>query len=426
MPRLAYLVSHYPAVSHTFILREVLRLRAAGFEIDTASINEPDRAPDGLTAEERAEAERTYYVKRAGVGGALVAHAATLATRPGRWLAGLAYATALGGWDVRRWLYGVFWFTEALLVGRWMRARGQRHLHVHMAMAASTVALIHVRVFPEHAFSMTVHGPDEFYDVKGYRLAEKVAAAAFVTCIGKYARSQLMRASAPEHWPKLEVAPLGVDPAHFAPRPFREAPEPFEVLCVGRIVPAKGQHVLVRAVERLLREGRDVRLRLVGDGPDRPALERAIARAGLPRERVVLEGAVNQDRIRELYRGADAFALASFAEGIPVVLMEAMAMEIPVVTTFITGHPELVRDGVDGLLVAPSDDEALAAALARLIDDADLRRRLGAAGRARVQDAYDLERNTQRLASIFRRRIGSADEAAERATAPAELADDAA
>jgi glycosyltransferase involved in cell wall biosynthesis len=424
MPRLAYLVSHYPAVSHTFILREVLRLRAAGFAIDTASINEPDRAPDGLTAEERAEAERTYYVKRAGLGGALAAHLATLATRPGRWLAGLAYAVALGGWDVRRWLFGVFYFTEALLVGRWMRARGQRHLHVHMAMAASTVALIHVRVFPEHAFSMTVHGPDEFYDVNGYRLAEKVARAEFTCCIGRYARSQLMRVAAPEHWSKIDVAPLGVDPAHFAPRPFREAPSPFEVLCVGRLVPAKGQHVLVRALERLLRDGRDVRLRLVGDGPDRPALERAIARAGLPRERFVLEGAVNQDRIRELYRGADAFALASFAEGIPVVLMEAMAMEIPVVTTFITGHPELVRDGVDGLLVVPSDDEALAAALARLMDDRELRRTLGAAGRARVVDAWDLERSTLRLAGIFRRRLGETAELAS--TEPAGLRGDAA
>jgi len=167
----------------------------------------------------------------------------------------------------------------------------------------------------------------------------------------------------------------------------------------------------VAAVDRLARAGRAVRLRVVGDGPDRAALEHDVAARGLAGH-VVFEGAVNQDRIRALYAQADAFALASFAEGIPVVLMEAMAMEIPCVTTCITGIPELVRDGIDGLLVAPSDDEALAAALGRLMDDAALRRRLGEAGRRRVEEKYDLSRNTDRLAEIFRRRLARGEAAA--------------
>jgi len=181
--------------------------------------------------------------------------------------------------------------------------------------------------------------------------------------------------------------------------------------------------VLVAAVNRLVRAGRNVRLRLVGEGPDRRSLEAAVASGGCEAH-VVFEGAVNQDRIGELYARADAFALASFAEGIPVVLMEAMAMEIPCVTTCITGIPELIRDGQDGLLVAPSDDEALAAALARLIDDPALRERLGRAGRRRVMERYDLARNTARLAAVFRRRLGALagadsggpEEEAERAT----------
>jgi colanic acid/amylovoran biosynthesis glycosyltransferase len=267
------------------------------------------------------------------------------------------------------------------------------------------VGLIAGRIFPI-GFSMSVHGPDEFYDAPGYRLAEKIEGAAFICCIGYYCRSQLMKLSPPAHWPKLEIAPLGVDPSAFSPRPFREHPSPFQILCVGRLVSAKGQHILVDAIAALLRAGHEVRLRLVGGGPDRASLEEQVGRLGLG-DRVVFEGVVNQDRIRAIYAEADCFALASFAEGIPVVLMEAMAMEIPCVTTFITGHPELIRDGVDGVLVAPSDETALAEAIAGLIADPERRRRLGEAGRRRVIEKYDLENNTRRLADILQRRLGA-------------------
>lgn len=402
--RLAYLVSQYPAVSHTFILREVLRLRELGFEIAVASINPPDRPLEKLTAAEQAEAERTYCVKRHGVMGALTAKLATLTTHPAGFLRGLKFALRLGGADVKKLAYALFYFTEALMLGRWMARQGLTHLHVHFATPAATVALIARQIFPM-TFSMTVHGPDEFYDAPGYYLSQKIAGATFICCIGFYARSQLMKLSPPEHWDTFEISPLGVDPALFTPRPFRADPQPFEVICVGRLTPAKGQAILLDAIARLRSAGRAVRLRVVGDGPDRPMLERITAERALGAA-VVFEGSVNQDRIRELYAAADAFALASFAEGIPVVLMEAMAMTIPCVTTFITGIPELIRDGQDGLLVAPSDAEGLAAAIARLMDDAELRRRLGAAGRARVEEKYNLHRNIDRLAAIFRRRLG--------------------
>ncbi len=401
--RLAYLVSRYPAVSHTFILREVLRLRELGFEIAVASINPPDQPPENLTAAERAEMERTYYVKQHGVLGAATAKLATLATRPGGFFRGLKFALRLGGTDLKKLAYSLFYFVEALMIGRWM-ARGKlTHLHVHFATPAATVALIASRIFPI-SFSMTVHGPDEFYDAPGYFLSQKIAGATFICCIGAYARSQLMKLSPPDHWNKFEISPLGVDPALFAPRPFRAEPHPFEIICVGRLTPAKGQAILLDAMARLRADSREVRLRFVGDGPDRATLERIAIERGLGGV-VGFEGAVNQDRIRELYAAADVFALASFAEGIPVVLMEAMAMTIPCVTTFITGIPELIRDGQDGLLVAPSDAEGLAAAIARLMDDAELRQRLGAAGRARVEDKYNLHRNIDRLAAIFRRRL---------------------
>jgi glycosyltransferase involved in cell wall biosynthesis len=162
----------------------------------------------------------------------------------------------------------------------------------------------------------------------------------------------------------------------------------------------KGYHILIAATSRLLRDGRAVRLRFVGDGPERAGLEQHVAKLDLG-QHVVFEGRQNSDRVLELYQQADIFALPSFAEGIPVVLMEAMSMEIPCVTTWITGIPELIRNELDGLLIPPSSEGELVAALARLMDDSGLRLRLGKSGRQRVLEHYDLKRNTELLASIL-------------------------
>jgi glycosyltransferase involved in cell wall biosynthesis len=357
-----------------------------------------------MTQAEQNEAAQTYVVKRTSLALLLRAHGALLCKQPSAYMRGLWTTLRLGGVDLRKLLYGVFYFVEAVLLGQWMKRQKLTHVHVHFATPAATVALIAAKIFPL-TFSLTVHGPDEFFDVPGYRLAEKVAAASFVCCIGNYARSQLMSFSSPAVWSKFEVAPLGVDLSLFAPRPFHNRPVLFLILCVGRLVPVKGQLVLIAACERLIKAGREVRVRFVGGGPDRDRLETEAAARGLS-EYIEFTGPVNQDQIRAFYRAADIFVLPSFAEGIPVVLMEAMAMEIPCVTTWITGIPELIRNGRDGVLVAPGDEEALTEALVQFIDKPSLRLRLGRAGRQRVMEKYDLQQNTARLAEIFRRRIG--------------------
>jgi glycosyltransferase involved in cell wall biosynthesis len=400
--RLAYLVSEYPAVSHTFILREVSTLRAMNFHIKVASINAP-RRPEAMTEDERREVAATFYIKRAGFAVIAGAHLTTLVRRPLAYLSGLLFAIALGSADLKRILFGIFYFGEAIVLGRWIEAENLKHVHVHFANPASTVALIATRVFPI-SFSLTVHGPDEFYDSARMLLREKIAAASLICCIGYFARSQLMKLSPPADWSKLEVAPLGVNAEIFIPA-RRPISDNFEILCVGRLVPAKGQHVLLEAFAELIRHGHKARLHFVGDGPDRASLEQAAHAAGL-HESVSFAGAVNQDQILKLYRAADVFALASFAEGIPVVLMEAMAMEVPCISTFVAGIPELIINERDGLLVMPSDVGALAEALERLLLDPEMRRRFGAAGRRRVLEKYDLNRNVERLAQIYAKRLG--------------------
>jgi glycosyltransferase involved in cell wall biosynthesis len=401
---IAYLVSRYPTLSMIFVLREVVLLRSLGFRIETASINPPDRKPERLTPQEREEADRTYCIKRHGISGALLAHIKTLLQTPAGYLRGLALVFSLSRLNLARLLLNFMYFSEAMMVGQWMRRNRQSHLHVHLASQAASVGLITQRIF-RCGYSLTVHGPDEFYDAKGFYLERKIAAADFIVCISSYARSQLMYLSPYECWSKIYLCRLGIDPHLFSPLP-RDSALPhtsdgvFEILCVGRLTPAKGQHLLLDALRQLLDQGRNVHLRLAGNGPDESSLRAHAARLGLA-DQVIFEGPVNQDRIRSLYAQADLFCLPSFAEGLPVVLMEALSMGIPCVTTAITGIPELISHGLEGLLVPPSDLDALVQALATLIDDDELRSSMANNGRKRILAQYDLHANVEKLAAIF-------------------------
>lgn len=406
--RVGYLISKYPAVSMTFILREVIALRRHGIEIDVISINE---APphETLTQVEQAEVARTSYIKTHGVAGALNAMTWLLFHRPLSLFTGIRKAIALGAPDLARALLCLFYLVEAAMVVRWMDQRRLSHLHVHFASQAASVGLLATYLAPI-TLSLTVHGPDEFFDIPGYFLAAKMERAHFVACISSFTQSQVMRVSEGSQWQKFEVSRLGVDSAEFMPRTSYAAAESVEILCVGRLVPAKGQRILIEAIDRILRSGRQVHLTLVGDGPDRAELETFVRKGSLT-ERVTFTGGVNQDEIKAFFGRADIFVLASFAEGIPVALMEAMALEIPCIATTINGIPELISDGVDGFLTSPSDVDDIVQVMTRLIDDPMLRQTIGKAGRVRVQQAYELDTNIGHLADIFRKRLAPASRA---------------
>jgi glycosyltransferase involved in cell wall biosynthesis len=404
MLRIAYLISRYPAISHTFILREIRELRRLGVDIYPVSVNPPDRPVSQLSEEERIEAATTVCLKSMTAMQMAGALWRTLSAHPAGLLAGLQLAFRLGGTDPKAITKRLFYLAEAVLTGDFLLREQLPHLHVHFATPAATVALFVKEVFGI-PFSMTVHGPDEFYDVTAHHLPEKIAAASFICTIGSFCRSQLMKLSAPEHWSKMEVSPLGVDPDLFRPRPVYKD-EHFRILCLGRLVAAKGQAVLLDAVRLLARQGRPVLATFAGDGPDRQRLETMAREYGVT-DHVTFLGAVNPESVRDLYAATDAFVLPSFAEGIPVVLMEAMAMEVPCVTTVVNGIPELITSGESGLLVSPSDAAQLAAAIESLIANPALRQSLGKAGRRKVTASYDLVRNVARLHNIFRRRLGN-------------------
>lgn len=398
--KLGYLIAQYPAVNHTYILREVLSLRRKGFEVVTVSVRRSDRPAGTLSEQEADESRRTFSVLGAGVIHALTVNLQVLARHPIRYVRGLLYAWSLTRGTPRLLLSYTAYFFEAVVAGRYFLSQGVREIHTHFA---STVLLLLSRVFPVR-YSMTLHGSGEFVDVVGFHLAEKVRYAHFVVTISLFGRSQVMNASDPAHWHKVIVVPLGVDTAEYAPR--ARAPEssgaPLRLISVGHLSPMKGYPLLIEAVQLLRARGKSVKLTLIGEGSSREALAELIRTLGLE-EQVCLAGACNHDRVPDYLAESDVFAMSSFLEGVPVVLMEAMAMELPCVATRITGIPEIIDDGVDGLLVPPGSAECLAEAIGRLADP-DLRRHLGTAARRKVESRYQLSRNAERLCEAFRER----------------------
>ncbi len=406
--RVAYLVSEFPAVSHTFIAREIAALRARGVDVVTMSIRKtpPDRL---LSDADRRAAEETFTVFPLRKLRFVIAHTRAAITRPRRYLATLRLALAMSAGGMRANLWQLFYFAESILVWSECRRRRVRHVHAHFANVASAVALLAADFGqPDgYAWSFTMHGYTEFDEVTRYALAEKVRRAAFVSCISDFCRSQLLKLVEPAHWDKLQVVRCGLAAEEMRALPPRpEAAKsavqhgPLQLLFVGRLVPEKGVLVLLSALSELRRRGLEVDAVLVGDGPYRDELVAAGRRLGLE-GRLTFTGALTGAAIAPRYREADVFCLPSFAEGLPVVLMEAMANELPVVTSRLAGIAELVDDGVNGFVIAPARDDLLVEALQTLAADPQLRARFGRAGRERVLRDYDVARSAEQLERLF-------------------------
>ncbi len=403
--RIAYLCSLYPAISHTFVLREVESLRARGAEIATFSIRRAGRE-HLLSEADRGAFESTYTILPARWATLLGAHVRAACKAPVAYMATLVRALRLATPGLRGHVWQIFYFAEAVVLWDACSRRGLRHVHAHMGNVASDTAMLASRLGTalepdgDWSWSLTLHGPDEFFDVSRFRLAEKVGEARFVVCISDYTRSQLMTLSDPSAWHKLYVNHVGIPIEQFTRRHARQVAGDPTVLFVGRHVPQKGHAVLLEAARLLADRGRRVRLVLAGEGPQRPKLEELAARLELAAQ-VSFPGAVGQEDIRALYEAADAFCLPSFAEGVPTVLMEAMAMELPVISTRINGVPELVEDGRTGLLVSPGRSDELADAVERLLADPHLCRELGKAAREKVSAEFNVSHTAARLHDLL-------------------------
>jgi len=400
--RIAYVTGEYPRATDTFIQREVGALRERGVEVHTFSVRRTDDVHI-VGPEQQLERERTFYLLPARPLDLLRAHAKLLLRSPARYLRALKLAWKIRQPGIRGHLYQFFYFAEAGILAAQLRARAIRHLHNHFANSSCSVSMLAAELGGV-TFSFTMHGPAIFFEPKHWRIDVKAEKALFVLCISHYCRSQGMIFAPISSWDRMHIVHCGVDPSLFTTALHEGAGT--RLLYVGRLAAAKGLPILFESLRMLDGAQRNLVLTVVGDGPDRAALEEMAAEMGLAKT-VRFTGYQSQSAVRTWLQETDVFVLPSFAEGVPVVLMEAMAGGVPVIATRIAGIAELVEDGVSGYLLPPGDAVSLAQRLGELMGDPQLRSRLGAAGRAKVEADFDVRREA---ASLHRILSGALDE----------------
>jgi colanic acid/amylovoran biosynthesis glycosyltransferase len=395
--KIAYFVNQYPKVSHTFIRREILALERRGFEVQRVALRGWDTpVPD---EEDRTERDRTHYVLRNGAASLVLPAVRCLLKSPVRFFAAVALAMKMSRASRERpMVYHLAYLAEACVVLSWVKAFGARHVHAHFGTNSAEVAML-TRALGGPPFSFTVHGPDEFLRPMG--LPEKIRRSTFTVAISSYGRSQLYLRLPHRDWPKVHVVHCGLENAFFdmAPVPVPDTPR---FVCVGRLSEEKGQMLLLEAVARVAAKNIPIELVLVGDGPLRGELEKLIEKYRLGAQ-IRITGWISNKQVRDEIARARALVLPSFSEGLPVVIMEAMALRRPVLTTFIAGIPELVHSGENGwLFPAGSLDDLTNALEACLTTTIDELQKLGDAGYGRVIARHSIDVEAGKLAEIFR------------------------
>ena len=401
--RIAYFINQYPKVSHTFIRREILALERQGFSVLRIALQGWNA--ELADAEDVRERDLTRYVLRAGVFALLVAAMRVLVTRPVRFFAALRLAVKMGWHADRPLLFHLIYLAEACRILPWLNEFGARHVHAHFGTNSAEVVML-ANALGGPTYSFTVHGPDEFDRPLFLGIGEKVRRSAFVVAISSYGRSQLYRWVAHAHWFKVNIVHCGLERAFHDITPVPPPSVP-RLVCVGRLWADKGQLMLIEAVHRLNQKGISLEVVLAGDGEMRAELEALITRYRLT-EQVRITGWISSSQVREEILAARALVLPTFAEGLPVVIMEAMALRRPILTTFIAGIPELVRHGENGWLFPAGAVEELEAAIEEcLATPISELAHMGEQAHNRVLQRHDIDCEAAKLAVLFRKTIGS-------------------
>jgi colanic acid/amylovoran biosynthesis glycosyltransferase len=395
--RIAYLVNQYPQASHTFIRREIAGLESLGIAVERYTV----RAAPGPSLDPADESERLQTQTILGVGllGLWAAMARAAVTRPLRFAHALRAAVRLGRRAERGVIFHLIYLAEACVLLRWLARSKAVHLHAHFGTNSTAVAML-CRLLGGPPYSFTAHGPEEFDFARALSLGDKVRHAEFVVAVSEFGKGQLYRWSDYADWRKIHVIRCGVD-AGFLDAGPPPVPASSRLVCIGRLAEQKGQLLLVEAAGQLRQRGYEFQVSLVGDGPMRKVIEQRIDDLGLE-ENIILAGWGDTDAVRRAIIESRALVLPSLAEGLPVVLMEALALGRPVISTYIAGIPELVTTGVCGWLVPSGSVDALADAMASALSaHPDDLQRMGLAGAARVAVRHDAKLESGRLAALL-------------------------
>lgn len=395
--KLAYFINQYPKVSHSFIRREILALERQGVEVTRMAL----RGWNDLLvdAEDQSEQRLTHYVLKGGLSGLLAAVLGQMLRNPLRFFSAWLAATRMARMSDRLLPYHWIYLVEACKVLALLRGKGVDHLHAHFGTNSAEVVML-ARLLGGPSYSFTVHGPEEFDKPQGLHLSKKIESSRFVVAISSFGRSQLFRWISSSHWPKVKVVHCGVE-SSFHDQRVTPVPDVPRMVCVGRLCEQKGQLLLLQALRDVLAHGVACELVLAGDGEMRPEVDRFIEQHGLHRF-VRITGWISSAQVRQELLSARAMVLPSFAEGLPVVLMEAMALARPVLTTAIAGIPELVEHREHGWLVPAGDADALVHAMLEVLrTPASRLSEMGRAGRERVLLRHDVDTEARKLVSLF-------------------------
>jgi colanic acid/amylovoran biosynthesis glycosyltransferase len=399
--RLAYFINQYPKVSHSFIRREIVALERLGFSVCRIALR--GWAGEIVDPDDLMEREKTQYVLQDGILPLFFATLRMAFSHPLRLMGALCLALRMSRLNERSWAYHLIYLAEACRIAIWMKQFGAQHVHAHFGTNSTEVVML-AAAMGGPAYSFTVHGPEEFDKPQALHLKEKIARSAFVVAISSFGRSQLYRWANRSDWHKAKIIRCGLEKA-FHQVEVVKLPAAPRLVCVGRICEQKGQLLLIEAAARLAQRGVEFELVLAGDGEMRGEVESLIARHGLVKQ-VRITGWLSSAQVRDELLQARALVLPSFAEGLPVVIMEAMALRRPVLTTWIAGIPELIRDGVHGWLLPPSDVGALVAGMERCLQmTIDELEQIGANAHSLVLQMHDIDREAEKLGALFKSSI---------------------
>lgn len=395
--RIAYLINQYPKVSHSFIRREILALERQGLAIQRFALRGWEG--DLVDAEDFVERERTRYILQRGVFGLLRSVLELKLISPIRYIKALALAFRMSKRADRPLPYHLIYLAEACRLALWLKRDGATHLHAHFGTNSAEVAML-ASELSGVPYSLMIHGSEEFDKPEFIGLPEKLRRATFVAAITSFCRSQLYRSLPYAQWKKVHIVHCGLEPA-FYENVDMSLPDRPRFICVGRLCEQKGQQILIEAASILANKGIDFELVLAGDGEMRKEVEALIAKCNL-RSRVRITGWISSDQVKQEILDSRAMVMASFAEGLPVVLMEAMSLQRPILSTWIAGVPELVIAGENGWLYPPGSVEELALAMEQCLSTShEELSRMGRLARERVLERHDIDHEAGKLHSLF-------------------------
>lgn len=395
---IAYLINQYPKTSHSFIRREIIALEQAGITIARFTVRP---TLETLVDEaDQKEQKKTQVILDVSFLGLLLSLIQKSFTRPLQWLKALKLAIKLGLKSERGVLIHLIYLAEACVLLDWLQEKNISHVHAHFGTNSTTVALL-THILGDLTYSFTVHGPEEFDKIQAIALPEKIKQASFVIAISEFGRSQLYRWCSPEQWSKIHVIHCGVDQL-FLNAPTQPIPDESRLVCVGRLCEQKGQLLLVQAAYQLVQAGWNFKIILVGDGELRKDIETLIKQYQLENT-IEITGWASGETVQKQILASKAMILPSFAEGLPVVIMESLALGRPVLSTYVAGIPELVEPNICGWLVPASSVDALVSAISTVLETSNQQlEQMGQAGAKRVIEQYNTKIEGEKLANLFK------------------------